>query len=202
LIDDDEAILDSLGQFLTRRGFIVRTWRSATEYVKSGAMDGQGDCILADIRMPGMSGMDLQRWLNKEKMPLPLMLMTGFADIDVAVAAMKAGAYDFFEKPVDERRLVGSLQQAAQHLDRTLAERQEADELARRLATLSERERDVMGLLTRGRTNREIGLELGISGRTAEVHRAAVMEKTQSATLADLIRMAIKLELAHKQRAN
>lgn len=194
LIDDDEAVLDALGLYLERRGFHVSRYARAADYVKTRSRAAPCDCIVADIRMPGMSGMDLQRWLVRTGSEVPLILITGFADVVVAVAAMKAGAYDFMEKPVDERHLVASIRQAATQTEQQQAERVKVAQIATRVETLSDREREVMNLAARGRTSREIGAELGISPRTVEIHRASMMEKLGCETLADLVRFAIKLE--------
>ena len=199
LIDDDAPVLDALGLFLERRGFDVERFGRASDYVKV-APGRESDCIVADIRMPGLSGMDLQRRLTRAGVTTPLILITGFADVGVAVAAMKAGAFDFLEKPVDERRLVASIKQALHHAEELQAE-QDADQHAMSLFdSLSERERDVMSRAALGRTSREIAAELGISPRTVEIHRASVMEKTGSASLADLVRLYLRVEAVQAQR--
>ena len=194
LIDDDDAVLDSLGIYLERRGFVVNRFASGGDYVRSRPASPPNDCIVSDVRMNGMSGMDLQRWLTRSKYPVPLILITGFSDIGVAVAAMKSGAHDFFEKPVDERQLVASIRQAASRWEERIAAQSELHALLERYDTLSERERQVMRLATQGCTSRMIAAQLGISPRTVEIHRAAVLEKTRSTSLADLIRLEIAIE--------
>lgn len=195
LVDDDAAVSDALRQYLLKRGFAVETFSRANELIKALSGDRpQPDCIVSDIRMPGMSGMDLQRWLVASRHPIPLILMTGYADIEVAVAAMKTGAVEFIEKPIDERRLVASIRQAV-----TEAQHRQAHDDARvrqvaRVNVLSDREREVFWLTSHGRTSREIGAELGISPRTVDIHRASVMEKTHCSTLAELIRLAVSVE--------
>lgn len=195
LVDDDDAVSDALRQYLQKRGFAVEAFSKAGDLVK--ALLGNTpppDCIVSDIRMPGMSGMDLQRWLVSNRHAVPLILMTGYADIEVAVAAMKAGAVDFIEKPIDERRLLASIRQAV-----TESQRRQVHDGARarqlsRLDALSDREREVFWLISQGRTSREIGAELGISPRTVDIHRASVMEKAACTTLAELIRLAVSIE--------
>lgn len=196
LVDDDPAVADALRLYLQKRGLAVETFARAGEFVKSLAGRPPPDCIVSDIRMPGMSGMDLQRWLVAQGHAIPLIFMTGYADVEVAVAAMKAGATDFIEKPVDERRLVTSIRHAVTEAQRRQAECAARTNSAHRLHALSEREQEVFWLTSRGRTSREVGAELGISPRTVEIHRASVFEKTGCATLAELVRLAVEIESA------
>jgi len=200
LIDDDPAVLDALGMYLERRGLNVRLHSRASEFLKSKSTERPSDCIIADVRMPGLSGLDLQRTLARHDHPTPLILITGYADVTTAVAAMKAGAWDFLEKPVDERRLVSMIRKAASLAERRQAEMEEMAELKSLIASLSEREREVMQLTAQGHTSRHIGAELGISPRTVEIHRASVMEKTGSDSVADLVRIVMKIE-AEEARA-
>ncbi len=194
LIEDDEAVLDSLGMYLESKGFEVRRFPNASVYLKAIPEDPPCDCVVSDVRMPGISGLDLQKTLSKRNQPGQLILMTAFADVGMAVQTMKAGAFDFIEKPVDENRLVASIRQAASRAERLQQEADELEALQDRMSALTERETQVMGLATRGLTNREIAHELGISPRTVEIYRAAVMQKLRADSLADLVRMALQIE--------
>lgn len=197
LIDDDEAVLDSLGQFLESSGLSVARYASASRFVEQMPSADTVACVVSDVRMPGMTGLDLQKVLSRRAPDMPLILITGHGDIDMAVAAIKAGAQDFLEKPFDEERLLSAIRGAMQRS----AERHSAavalSELRERRAGLSERQQQVMDLAVRGRTNKEIGSELGISPRTVEIYRAKVMERMEADTLADLVRIAIRLDEAH-----
>lgn len=193
LIDDDEAVLDALGQYLEARGFVVHRHARADGVLELIAGAPAATCIVSDVRMPGMSGLDLQGELGRRGHPVPLILITGHGDIDMAVAAIKAGAHDFLEKPFDESRLAAAIDASlAERASRVDADREVA-ELAGRRAGLSERQCQVMDLAVRGRTNKEIGAELGISPRTVEIYRAKVMERMGAVTLADLVRIALAL---------
>ncbi len=194
LIDDDAAILDSLGLYLESKGFIVERFNRAERVVSLAPAMLNRACIVSDVRMPGLSGIELQQQLNRHNITAPLILITGHGDIEMAVAAIKAGAHDFLEKPFDERRLVASIEAAmAAHTGQQSA-LQELAELRARLAELSERQRQVMDLAVRGRTNKEIGITLGISPRTVEIYRAKVMERMGARTLADLVRIALAMQ--------
>lgn len=172
----------------------ITRYARATEFVRQLPARQAPDCIVADIRMPGMSGMDLQRWLVSNGRSIPLILMTGYAEIGIAVAAMKAGAFDFLEKPIDERHLIASIKQAVTSAQQRHLEEKGRSLAAERIRALSDREQEVFWLTSRGRTSKEIGAELGISPRTVEIHRASVFEKTQCASLADLVRLAVGVE--------
>jgi two-component system response regulator FixJ len=193
LIDDDPAVLDSLGLYLESKGFEVRCLPSADAFVRQ--FEGEPpDCVVADVRMPGMTGLQLQNWLLRKGSPAPLVLITGHGDIEMAVSAMKAGAVDFLEKPVNEERLVTAIKNACRHAASSRAEAQELADIAERMESLSERERQVTEYATRGMTNREIATELGISPRTVEIYRAAAMQKTGARSLAELVRMVMRLQ--------
>jgi two-component system response regulator FixJ len=193
LIDDDAAILDSLGLYLESKGFTVERYESAEPFARLAASNSNRACIVSDVRMPGMSGIDLQDQLNQLGVRTPLILITGHGDIDMAVAAIKAGAHDFLEKPFDERRLVTSIEAAvAARASQQQHVRDIADLLARH-GQLSERQQQVMDLAVKGRTNKEIGATLGISPRTVEIYRAKVMERMGAETLAHLVRIALAI---------
>lgn len=193
LVDDDEAVLDSLGLYLEAEGFIVRRHARADEVAALAFEAGEPTCIVSDVRMPGMSGLELQKALAARSVHLPLILITAHGDIDMAVAAIKAGAYDFLEKPFDERRLRTSIETAIAGSALRRRSQQELADLALRRASLSARQQQVMALAAKGYTNKEIGASLGISPRTVEIYRARVMERMGAETLADLVRISLVL---------
>jgi two-component system response regulator FixJ len=194
LIDDDAGVLDSLSLYLRAKKFATRTHRLAHDFLRVRERDGPADCIVSDVRMPRLSGLELQTMLNKTKSKEPLILITGFATIDAAVSAIKAGAFDFIEKPVSERRLVASIKAAVAQVQRHEAEQRDLLDIEMRVDKLSPREQEVLHLAARGLTSREIGSELGISPRTVDVHRAAVMHKTGAGSVADLVRFVLQIE--------
>jgi two-component system response regulator FixJ len=186
LVDDDPAVLRSTATLLSVRGMKVRTWPSAEAFL--GDYDrNEPACLLVDVRMPGMSGLDLQRQLGQAQAGLPIIVMTGHADVQMAVEAMRAGAIDFIEKPFAQSALLESLERAFRILREGPADRDpEAEEVLKRL---TERERDVLELLVRGHTNKAIAYQLEISQRTVEVHRARIKDKLEARGLADLMRI-------------
>jgi two-component system response regulator FixJ len=192
LIEDDEAVLHSLQLLLKRRGIGVRCFSSAEAFLASLPADIPA-CVVTDVRMPGLSGLDLQRELKKRGVAVPIILITGHGDISMAVTAIKDGASDFIEKPFDDDRLVESLARAMA-ADRELrSEMAETSELATRAAELSPRQREVMYLVAEGLSNKQIALQLGISPRTVENHRAWAMERMGASNLADLVRKVLIL---------
>lgn len=195
VIDDDEAVLDSLRMMLARNEFDVRSFKSAEEFL--GVSDQEPCCIVCDVRMPAMSGLDLQAELQRRRSAVPLILMTGHGDIGMAVSAVKAGAVDFLEKPFPPDRLVGAIRTAVDKTQHKLAEGHELQRLAARVSELSVRQRQVMDLAVKGLSNKEIALALNISPRTVETYRAWVMEKTGTRNLAELVRLAMRLQEAH-----
>jgi two-component system response regulator FixJ len=186
LVDDDPAVLRSTAALLSVRGLKVRTWPSAEAFLDEPERDGPA-CLLLDVRMPGMSGLELQRQLGRSQAVLPVIIMTGHADVPMAVEAMRAGAIDFIEKPFAADALFKSVERAFQLLREGPQERDPEAEEA--LARLTERERDVLELLVRGHTNKSIAYQLDISQRTVEVHRARIKEKLKARGLADLMRI-------------
>jgi two-component system, LuxR family, response regulator FixJ len=195
LIDDDEAVLDSLRMLLHNRGWAVECFTSAGDFLarfESMALT----CIVSDVRMPGLSGLDLQQELVNRRNSVPLILITGHGDIAMAVAAVKAGAFDFIEKPLDDDALMESIGRASDGAEQHQKVQARVAEIATRAAGLSPRQRQVMELVARGLSNKEIALQLGISPRTVDNYRAWVMEKMEAATLADLVRMVVQLEFS------
>jgi two-component system response regulator FixJ len=191
LIDDDAAVLDSLRLYLTRQGVSVTCFASADAFLGAGAASAF-DCVVADVRMPGLSGMQLVERLGGGASVVPVILITGHGDIDMAVAAIKLGAFDFIEKPFDESRLLESIRNAQGARRRNEDAAAEIADIAARIAGLSERQRQVMELAVAGLSNKEIGTRLGISPKTVEIHRAWMMERMGARNLAELVRMEMK----------
>jgi two-component system response regulator FixJ len=194
VIDDDEAVRDSLAFLLTTAGFDVRTHASATDFLALGP-EVEFGCIVTDVRMPGLSGLDLLKAIRQRDPPLPVVVITGHADVALAVEAMKLGAVDFIEKPFDDDLLIEALEAARNRLGSGSTGRQGLRSVVvERIATLSERERQVLDGLVAGKANKVIAGDLGISPRTVEVYRANVMTKMAARSLSDLVRQALAVE--------
>jgi two-component system response regulator FixJ len=190
VIDDDEAVRQSLAFLLATAGIDVQTYDSATGFLDVAAELNAG-CIITDVRMPELSGIDLLRRLRELKVAVPVIVITGHGDVPLAVEAMKIGAIDFLEKPFDDEVLLASVRSALNALDRDHKREAERREIEGRLAGLSNRERDVLEGLVAGHANKQIAYDLGISPRTIEIYRANLMTKMQAASLSDLVRMAL-----------
>jgi two-component system response regulator FixJ len=193
IVDDDAPVRDGLKLLLRSVGHRVETYGSAQEFLDAYADDRPG-CLVLDVRMPGMSGLDLQERLNERRAILPIIFITGHGDVPMAVEALQAGALDFLQKPFRDQEL---LDRIASALDKDAANRRELLELkqvAARFAELTPRERSVMNLVVQGKSNKVIAGDLDISQRTVEIHRARVMEKTQAGSLAHLVRMVLRLQ--------
>src|SRR5580700_1954162 len=190
IIDDDDAVRDSLALLLDAAGITVRTYDSAIKFlaVARGLADG---CVLTDVRMPDLDGLALQRRLTDLGVTLPLIVMTGHGDVPIAVAALKAGAADFLEKPFDDERLIAAVRAALTVSQQVQRQAAAMAHIATRIASLTRREREVLDLLVAGKPNKTIAYDLGASPRTVEVHRARVMEKMGARSLAELVRMVI-----------
>jgi two-component system response regulator FixJ len=193
LIDDDEAVLRSLQLLLRNRGIEVHCFGSAEDFLE-GLERRSFRCIVCDVRMPGLTGLDLQQELKRRRNITPLILITGHGDIAMAVRAIKEGALDFIEKPFDDERLVASIAAAEEKGQQQAVGDTHRAELQARFAELSPRERQVMALVAEGLANKEIALRLEISPRTVESYRAWVMEKMGASNLADLVRKAMMLD--------
>lgn len=190
IVDDDEAVRQSLAFLLSASGIPVRLYESATAFVS--ALPGlQGGCLITDVRMPGMTGLQLLRALDAKSVNLPAIVITGHGDIALAVEAMKAGAVDFIEKPFDEEAILRAVRLAEQRVRKEGPQSEDDSAHAAKLASLSERERQVLDGLIAGHPNKIIAYNLGISPRTVEVYRANLMTKMQAKSLSELIRMAL-----------
>jgi two-component system response regulator FixJ len=189
LVDDDEAIRRSVGFMLKTSGYHVRTYESGDALLK-GAPHLEPGCVLLDIRMPGMDGLEVQKALRDKGVTLPVIIMTGHGDVSLAVQAMKAGAVDFIEKPFDKAVLLSAIEHGVERLRKSAAEFDRADEAAVRLQALTPREREVLDGLAKGLPNKTIAYDLGISPRTVEIHRANVMSKLGVRSLSEALRLA------------
>jgi two-component system response regulator FixJ len=187
LIDDDEAVLDSLRLLLEGRGMLVRGFRCAEEFL-AGDHRERLSCIVSDVRLPGLSGLDLQRELNTQVRGAPLILITGHGDVPMAVSAIKAGAFDFIEKPFDAERLIAVIEEACTVGRRKRVKQEQQAQILDRIAEMPRRQREVMQLVADGLSNKQIAIRLGISPRTVENYRAWVMERLGATNLADLVR--------------
>jgi two-component system, LuxR family, response regulator FixJ len=193
VVDDDAGVRNAMRALLKSVGLTSTLYASAQEFL--AAFDPhQPGCLLLDIRMPGMSGMDLQQELNLRGAVIPVIFMSGHADIPMAVEAMQHGAFDFLQKPFRDQDLLDRIQRAiAQDAERRLALGEQA-RIKVHLESLTDREREVLDLLTKGKQNKVIAQDLGVSPRTIEIHRARVMEKMSARSVAELVRMVLDLE--------
>jgi two-component system, LuxR family, response regulator FixJ len=190
VIDDDDALRESLVFLLRTAKIDVQSHSSAVTFLE--ALPGtQLSCVITDVRMPGMSGIDLLRRLKEIRIEVPVIVITGHGDVPLAVEAMKVGAIDFLEKPFDDEVLLASVRSALNRQDGETKRHAERAETESKLAALSNRERDVLGGLVAGRANKQIAFDLGISPRTVEIYRANLMNKMQAGSLSDLVRMAL-----------
>ena len=190
VVDDDEAARQSLAFLLRAHGIEVWTYESATVFLNA-APGLQSGCIITDVRMPDISGIDLLRRLKELKVFLPAIVITGHGDVPLAVEAMKLGAADFLEKPFDDEAMLAAVRSALTRGDNERHRETERAEINERLASLSNRERDVLNGLVVGQANKQIAFELGISPRTVEIYRANLMDKMQAGSLSGLVRMAL-----------
>jgi two-component system, LuxR family, response regulator FixJ len=190
IIDDDEGLRESLAFLLRTAQLEVRSFDSAKTFLDA-LPDASVGCVITDIRMPDMSGIDLLRRLKELKVGVPVIVITGHGDVALAVEAMKIGAADFFEKPFNDDQLVASVRAALQQQQDQTKRGAERTEIEHRISTLSPREKDVLAGLIEGRANKQIAFDLGISPRTVEIYRANLMNKMQADSLSDLVRMAL-----------
>ena len=189
VIDDDEAIRQSIGFMLRKAGFAVKTYPSGSDFLKVAKRSLEG-CILLDVRMPGVDGLEVQQRLSDLGITLPIVMLTGHGDVTLAVRAIKAGAIEFLEKPFERAALLAAIEEGFRHAGRDKREHLAAIDAATRLAALTGRERDVLDGMVLGRPNKLIAFDLGIATRTVEVHRANLMGKLHATSLSDVLRIA------------
>jgi two-component system response regulator FixJ len=190
IVDDEEPVRKSLAFLLTMHGFTVRVHNSATDFLAAASAMHNG-CLVTDLRMPDMSGVELLRGLKIAQVMIPTIVITGHGDVPMAVEAMKAGALDFIEKPFEDEVLIEAIKRAAERLEESPTETDDVAAIQSRLKQLSERERQVLSSVVAGLPNKTIAYDLDISPRTVEVHRANVMTKMQARNLPELVRMAL-----------
>jgi two-component system, LuxR family, response regulator FixJ len=194
IIDDDEALRESLAFLLRTAELEVKSFDSAKAFFDA-LPDPSLACVITDVRMPNVSGIELLRRLKELKVGVPVIVITGHGDIALAVEAMKIGAMDFFEKPFNDDLLLASVRAALRDQEGQTKRYAERAEIENHLATLSAREKDVLAGLIEGRANKQIAFDLGISPRTVEIYRANLMNKMQADSLSDLVRMALVVQL-------
>ncbi len=192
IIDDEASVREAIALLLETRGYEVKPYQNASSFL---AIDFEPGAIISDVRMPNMSGLDLLRELQSRQDPRPIILLTGHGDIEMAVQAIKLGAFDFIEKPFEIERLISSVAAAVETSATSLKTTLELKELRDRYASLSDRQRDTMHFLVQGYSNKEIAQALGISPRTVEIHRTWVMTRMSARSMAELVRMAVALGL-------
>ena len=193
VVDDDEAVRNSLRFLLKSVGLPTQAMSSATEFLQS-YQPSQPGCLVLDVRMPAMSGLELQQQLNLRGATIPVIFITGHGDIPMAVEAMQHGAFDFLQKPFRDQDLIDRIQKALAKDAKTRAALKQHERIRRRLDSLTPREREVLALMTKGMPNKVMAAELGVSQRTVEIHRARVMEKSGASSLAQLVRMVMDVE--------
>jgi len=193
VVDDDPSVRDSTQLLLKSVGFNVKTFGSAQDFLKANLQEDLG-CLVLDVRMPGMSGLDLQEKLVSAKTPLPVIFITGHGTVPMSVRAMKAGAVDFLQKPFEEQDLLDAINRAVARQRERKLKADESEKLQLRLKALTSREYEVFSLLVTGMANKEIAYELGATERTIKAHRARIMEKMNAGSLVDLVRFAEQLK--------
>lgn len=191
VVDDDQAMRESLVFLLEALDLEVRSFASAQDFLARYSLSVSPACLLLDNRMPGMSGLDLQAILSEHQIELPVIMITAYADVPIAVRAMHQGAVDFLEKPFGEQQLWDCIQKAISRDSEQQQTREQTQEIRDRLARLTPREREVMQLVVHGLLNKQIASELSLSTKTVEQHRARVMEKMETDSLASLVRIAL-----------
>jgi two-component system, LuxR family, response regulator FixJ len=192
VVDDDADIRDSMQLLLEVAGFKVRNYTSARQFLDEDSP--KNGCLVADIRMPDMSGLELQEEVARRRLDLPVIIMTGHGDVPLAVRALKAGAVDFLEKPFDDEKMLSSVRRALEIGSRVRSRNAEHVAAKNLLASLTPRERGVLYKLVQGRSNKVVAYELGISPRTVEIHRAHIMGKMEASSLSDLVRVVLAAE--------
>src|SRR6202167_3915483 len=194
LIDDDAAVLDSLRLYLSRQNLDTSCFSAAEDFLSTVDSAARFDCVVSDVRMPGISGLELLERLAVRGVRWPVILITGHGDVDMAVKAMKAGAFDFVEKPFDETHLLESIHNSLERNRKQTRDNAEIDDLRHKFGAFSPRQRKFRELSASGLSSKQIARQLEISAKTVENHRAWVMERIGARNLAELVRMAIKIE--------
>jgi FixJ family two-component response regulator len=191
VVDDDPSVRGAMKRLLKSVGLPVKTFASAREFLDQATPEWSG-CLMVDLRMPGMGGLDLQDQLSTHQVSLPVIFLTGYGTVPASVRAMKAGAVDFLEKPVDDQTLLDAVHKALERDRRARGNQAGMQALEQRLAILTPREYEVLTFIISGRLNKQVAAELGTTEKTIKVHRARIMKKLQCASLAELVRLAEK----------
>ncbi len=199
IVDDDRAVRESLRLILEVAGYTVHSFSTAEAFLEAYDDEWHG-CLLLDVRMPGMSGLELQKQLANRGLTLPIIFISGHADVPTSVSAMRAGAEDFLEKPFRKEQLLERIHEALSRDEQLRAEREGRSSALKRMALLTPREREVMALVVAGKSNKEIGRLLGTSHRTVDVQRARVMEKMRTGTPQELTALAVRFGLCDTQQ--
>ena len=197
VVDDDEAVCDSLSLLMKSVGLAVETFSSAQSFLEAYDPDRAG-CLILDIRLPGMSGVELHENLNKQHAILPVIIITGHGDVPMAVQSMQRGAVDFISKPFRDQDLLDRVNQALELDAQNRLDLKQQQTILEKLASLTPRERQVLDLIVAGNANKVIAYELDVSQRTVEIHRARVMEKMEARSVAHLVRMVVQTQTLHE----
>jgi FixJ family two-component response regulator len=195
LVDDDVSVRKALERLIRAAGYEIKTFASSKAFLESKPESSKIGCLVLDVRMPGINGLELQQALDAADVRIPIIFITGHGDIPMSVSAMKAGAVDFLPKPVREETLLPAIKQALARAKRQRTEAVELDDIRRRLDSLTPREREVMELVVTGMMNKQIAHELGTVEKTIKVHRARVMDKMEVSSVAELVRLADKFNI-------
>lgn len=195
VIDDDYSVRKSLGRLLKTAGHRVETYASAEEFLATAGSDGPG-CVICDVKMPGLDGLELQAALSEHRVSWPIIFITGHGDVPTSVHAMKVGAVDFLTKPCDGAELLAAVDEAIEIDRRNRRDREDVESVRRKRALLTPREREVMELVVTGMLNKQIAFRLGTSEKTIKVHRARVFEKMEARSVAELVRLFDQLAAA------
>lgn len=201
VVDDDQAVRDSLRWLIESVGLKVKTFSNGQELLDD-FNDSEISCLVLDVRMPGISGLDLQQRLRNQNSKVPVIIVTGHADVPMAIQAMKAGAFDFIEKPYSDQLLLERIQCAIEQDDCFKKQKTINDDINQRIDSLTPRENEVMALVVSGHSNKSIAKELGVSIKTVEVHRGNLMSKMKAKSLSELVRIALTTDRSLKQTAD